>query len=50
MKPSKKENWLKLHYSQDHLKVPFMLYIDFESILNLVDDQDREHESNEDRE
>ena len=33
-----------------HLKVPFMLYIDFESILNLVDDQDREHESNEDRE
>ena len=31
--PTEKEKWLKFHDGQCQLKVPFMLYADFESIL-----------------
>ena len=40
--PSEKEKWLKLHDGQYQFKVPFMLYVDFESILNEVQDKYRE--------
>ena len=32
--PSEKEKWLKFHDAQCHLKVPFMLYADFETYSN----------------
>ena len=37
--PNEKEKWLKFHDGQYQLKVPFMLYTDFESILKPVDEQ-----------
>ena len=37
--PNEKEKWLKFHDGQYQLKVPFMLYPDFESILKPVDEQ-----------
>ena len=37
--PNEKEKWLKFHDGQYQLKVPFMLYADFESILKPVDEQ-----------
>ena len=36
--PTEKEKWLKFHDEQYQLKVSFMLYTDFESILKPVDD------------
>ena len=40
--PSEKEEWLKFHDGQYQLKVTFMLYADFESILKPVDERYRE--------
>ena len=40
--PSEKEEWLKFHDGQYQLKVTFMLYADFESILKPVDKRYRE--------
>ena len=37
--PSEKEKWLKFHDGQYQFKVPFMLYADFESILEPVDER-----------
>ena len=37
-----KEKWLRFHDGQYQLKVPFMLYADFESILKAVDERYRE--------
>ena len=34
--PTEEEKWLKFHNGQYQFKVPFMLYPDFESILNPV--------------
>ena len=39
---SEKEKWLKFHDGQCQLKVPFMLYTDFESILKPVDERYKE--------
>ena len=39
---SEKEKWLKFHNGQYQLKVPFMLYADFESILKPVDERYKE--------
>ena len=40
--PTEKEKWLKFHDGQYQFKVPFMLYVDFESTLKLVDEQYRD--------
>ena len=40
--PTEKEKWLKFHDGQYQLKVPFMLYADFESILKPVDERYRD--------
>ena len=36
--PTEKEKWLKFHDRQYQTGVPFMLYVDFESILKPVHD------------
>ena len=41
-RPTEKENWLKFHDSQCQFNIPFMLYVDFENILEPLDDQCRE--------
>ena len=41
-KPSEKEKWLKFHDGQCQFKVPFMIYVDFESISKPVDKNFRE--------
>ena len=38
--PTEEENWLKSHAGQYQFKAPFMLYVDFESILKPVDISD----------
>ena len=40
--PTEKEKWLKFHDGRNQFKVPFMLYVDFESILKLVHDRFRD--------
>ena len=40
--PTEKEKWLKFHDRLYQFKVLFMMYADFESILNPVDDQYRD--------
>ena len=37
--PTEEEKWLKFHNSQYQSKAPFMLYVDFESILKPVDER-----------
>ena len=32
---NQKEKWLRFHNGQYQLKVPFMLYVDFEKILKV---------------
>ena len=39
--PTEKEKWLKFRDGQYQFKVPFMLYADFESTLNPVDERYR---------
>ena len=39
---SEKEKWLNFHDGQYQFKVPFVLYVDFESILKPVDEKYRE--------
>ena len=39
--PIEEEKWLKFHDGQYQVKVPFMLYVDFESILKPVDERYR---------
>ena len=39
---TEKEHWLKFHDEQYQLKVPFILYADFESILKPVDERYRD--------
>ena len=38
---SEKEKWLNFHDGQYQFKVPFVLYVDFESILKPVDEKYR---------
>ena len=40
--PTGKEKWLKFHDGQYQFKVPFMLYVDFESIFKPVDERYRD--------
>ena len=40
--PAEEEKWLKFHDGQYQLKVPFMLYEDFESILKPVNGRYRD--------
>ena len=40
--PNEKEKWLKFHDGQYQFEVPFMLYADFESILQPVNEQYRD--------
>ena len=40
--PTEKEKWLKFHDGQYQFKVPFMLYVEFESTLKLVDERYRD--------
>ena len=40
--PSEKEKWLKFHDRQYQFKVPFMRYVDFESILKPVNERYRD--------
>ena len=40
--PNEKEKWLKFHDRKHQFKVPYMLYVDFESILILVDERYRD--------
>ena len=40
--PTEEENWLKFHDGQYQFKVPFMLYVNFESILKPVDKRYRD--------
>ena len=40
--PNEKEKWLKFHDEQYQFEVPFMLYADFESILQPVNEQYRD--------
>ena len=37
--PTEEEKWLKFHDGEYQFKVPFMLYLDFESILKPVDER-----------
>ena len=36
---AEEEKWLKFHDGEYQFKVPFILYLDFESILKLVDER-----------
>ena len=40
--PTEKDKWLKFHSGEYHVKVPFMLHADFESILKPVDERYRD--------
>ena len=40
--PTEEEKWLKFHDGQYQFKVPFMMYADFESILESVDERYRD--------
>ena len=39
---TQEERWLKLHDEQYQFKVPFMLHVDFESILKPIDERYKE--------
>ena len=40
--PTEEQKWLKFHNGQYQFKVPFMLYVDFESILKPADERYRD--------
>ena len=40
--PTEEQKWSKFYNGQYQFKVPFMLYVDFESILKPVDDRHRD--------